>query len=445
MSMHGTFAPPTEETPKTQAEFVLPRVYNPANPEDPRNRNELHNVGNGDEEEVSASTPAQKEFVARLLKKAQRNYVLKARPKDRRYADKVHGAALAPEWKYVWTDDVTVSTDVNANRMDQEIDNILMKKVAAQIEPELDLIQELSQGPLTTQQVTFTRDRIRKLVPRDSITSRLSNLVLDLEEVAVSHMRNLVDSQIKRGAYQFCNVQHQLDIRNYGYDTRILCRSLRRDNLTFSSFGHLVGTLLCESLYIKGSHAVNYMQLRIQRSRITKAIGEAVAFLSVLDRPVKIDQLGQPDGREMFTLGGKTLLVDGKKVYAAPPGLPPGAEIYFDSGGDDDDDDDDDDGDGNNNNGRAGNNDSSDSSSAGNADEGELEPALLHAIPDRIRHVTALNDQDGAFFDVGYRMATKTAYERNPFRKRLAPDTEHSQRRRRRRGRDNLGELLAQS
>ena len=45
------------------------------------------------------------------------NYVVYAQPLDLRYAHKVHGAALAPSWDTVWTDDPTIRTDPQAIAM----------------------------------------------------------------------------------------------------------------------------------------------------------------------------------------------------------------------------------------------------------------------------------------------------------------------------------------
>eukprot|EP00961_Rhodomonas_salina_P117085 1576157-Rhodomonas_salina.2 len=112
-------------------------------------------------------------------------------------------------------------------------------------------------------------------------------------------------------SYRMHAVVHQLDLARYGYDIRLLCRSLRRDDLTFSSFGHLVGTLLCESLYTKGTHAVTYMQMRLQRRRTCAALQEAVGFLLEMTHTIKIDTFGQPDGKNLFAKGRKRLLVVG--------------------------------------------------------------------------------------------------------------------------------------
>ncbi len=75
-----------------------------------------------------------------------------------------------------------------------------------------------------------------------------------------------------------------------------------------------------------------------------------------MERKIRRDTLGQPDGSTMYTLGGKSILVvdepDGQKLYTVPPDLPRDARIHFETGsgkdsgqvGEDDDDDDDDDG-----------------------------------------------------------------------------------------------------
>eukprot|EP00961_Rhodomonas_salina_P164757 2220114-Rhodomonas_salina.1 len=55
--------------------------------------------------------PVKRQKTLRKHAQASADYVNIARPLDLRFAQKVHGAALAPPWEYVWTDDTEVSTD----------------------------------------------------------------------------------------------------------------------------------------------------------------------------------------------------------------------------------------------------------------------------------------------------------------------------------------------
>eukprot|EP00961_Rhodomonas_salina_P202897 2737302-Rhodomonas_salina.1 len=78
------------------------------------------------------------------------------------------------------------------------------------------------------------------------------------EHVAVTRMRNLVDTQIRRKggrSHHFYVVQDLLDLQRFGNNIGHLCRSLRRDDHTYMPFGHLVGKLVCEALYVKGVSA----------------------------------------------------------------------------------------------------------------------------------------------------------------------------------------------
>eukprot|EP00961_Rhodomonas_salina_P109720 1476839-Rhodomonas_salina.1 len=140
------------------------------------------------------------------------------------------------------------------------------------------------------EEIEKARESARELIPRDTQTSRLSNLVLDLEEDAVRKMRNFAVHIAKHNStssYRMHAVVHQLDLARY------------------------VGTLLCESLYTKGTHAVTYMQMRLQRRRTCAALQEAVGFLLEMTHTIKIDTFGQPEGKQLFAKGRKRLLVVG--------------------------------------------------------------------------------------------------------------------------------------
>lgn len=124
-------------------------------------------------------------------------------------------------------------------------------------------------------------------------------------------MRNLVDAQIRRRgpkSHLFHVVRDHLDLRKYNNNIGQLCRSLRRDDQVYMAFGHVVGKLVCEGLYTKGIRAVNYMQLRIMRQEITRALEEAVSFLMSLDRDIIPDKIGEPNSGSLYQYNDSSLL-----------------------------------------------------------------------------------------------------------------------------------------
>jgi len=159
--------------------------------------------------------------------------------------------------------------------------------------------------------------------------------------VAVAKMRNVVEQQIRRNVrnvHLFYQARAALDLAEYDHNTSVLCRSLRRDDKVFSSFGHLVGCMLVEGMFTKGTHAVSYMQLRMQRSRIENALNEAVGFLLYLDRPIHKDRIGQPGHDTLYEYKGKPLiLVSGDEAKVAllkqGTGLKRGTRIELRGGG----------------------------------------------------------------------------------------------------------------
>eukprot|EP00961_Rhodomonas_salina_P301213 3940374-Rhodomonas_salina.1 len=298
-------------------------------------------------------------LVRESVTKVKENYMMYARPRDLRYAHKVHGAALAPPWDSIWLDDTTISTDVHANLMENQIRQAITAAIVRDIEfatgarAKVHMVHEQGGSvmqrqyvqqehtELTPEFVHELRSRFEDMIPRDKATSRLSNLVLDLEEVAVNKMRNIIEQQIKRNVrnvHLFYEARHQLDLTNYENSIAILCRSMRRDDLLFSSFGHLVGCLLVEALFTKGTHAVGYMQLRMQRARIDEALKEAVAFLLRLGRRIKLDKVGQPEHETLYEYMGKPLLlVSGDEARVAVlkegTGLKRGTRLVIGGGG----------------------------------------------------------------------------------------------------------------
>lgn len=142
------------------------------------------------------------EWCVVLRRQAQLRYVLKARPKDKRYAHRVHGASLATQWKYVWTDDTTISTDSRVNEATRTIDNALAAHISKSVSDALETMQKDTDESLSANQIAYVRNRALHIIPSDSMLSRLSNLVLSLEEIAVSHMRNITETQIRRRGAQ---------------------------------------------------------------------------------------------------------------------------------------------------------------------------------------------------------------------------------------------------
>ena len=151
----------------------------------------------------------------------------------------------------------------------------------------------------------------QEMIPRDSAASRLSNTVIAMEEDAINKIRNCVDIQVRRNVrnvHLYYNLQAMLDLSRYGDDINVLCRSLRRCDHTYTCFAGLVGCLLLESQFTKGTHAVAYMQLRMQRERVQSALNQAVSVLLHLTKVVPVDKLGAPAHGTLFEYKGKPII-----------------------------------------------------------------------------------------------------------------------------------------
>jgi hypothetical protein len=126
-------------------------------------------------------------------------------------------------------------------------------------------------------------------------------------------MNNIVKKQIQRNhpnSYKFYFAQHILELERYKNDITVLCRSLRRSDSFHTPFAHLVGKLLCEALYTKGDRVVNYMQLRIMRLEINRALQEMIAFILDTGQEIPIDRVGQPEAVSVYTYDGEAILLD---------------------------------------------------------------------------------------------------------------------------------------
>jgi hypothetical protein len=126
-------------------------------------------------------------------------------------------------------------------------------------------------------------------------------------------MMNIVKKQISRNhanSHRFHAAAHILSLQRYGNDINVLCRSLRRSDSFYTFFGHVVGKLLCEALYTKGDRVVNYMQLRIMRVEVTRALQAAITFLLETEQEINIDRVGQPEAVSLYTYDGEVIFLD---------------------------------------------------------------------------------------------------------------------------------------
>eukprot|EP00961_Rhodomonas_salina_P296390 3936301-Rhodomonas_salina.1 len=166
-------------------------------------------------------------------------------------------------------------------------------------------------------------------------------MVLDQEQLGISRMRHFVRNRLRRHpgkAYELYAVDALLDLANYGHDAHVLARyacfvcafryckdliiagggrrSLRRDDLTYSTFGHFVGCLMAQARHTDGRVGAGIVQLRMLNSRVTEAMFECVSFLSNLERPIVIDDIGQPDVKTLYAINGEPLVLVGNNGKA---------------------------------------------------------------------------------------------------------------------------------
>lgn len=249
------------------------------------------------------------EKMARIEKVISR-YEKEGLPRDYRFAHEVHGAAFAPPWKWIWTEDETLSVDAHQNHLQNEINDVFNKNVLRLYRNKMyEATQQGGQASIET--LRQMRDDVKGVTPTNPKRARLSNLVQRLEIVAVTYMRNLVNTQIRRRGknyFRLFSVQQQLDISVYNHDIRALCRSLRRDDLTYTAFAGLVGTLVLEAVAASGTHAMDIMPTRLQNRRIGQALGEAVGLLAELPREIQRDEIG--DNEEILDDEGRVLFLN---------------------------------------------------------------------------------------------------------------------------------------
>lgn len=99
----------------------------------------------------------------------------------------------------------------------------------------------------------------------------------------------------RKRKYSILKVKSMLDLSKYEFDLEQLCRSLRRDDLTYSYFATLVGKLFLESTYLRGEKSVNYLQMRVIRQEVENGIYDLITALENLPSAFKIDVLGSGD------------------------------------------------------------------------------------------------------------------------------------------------------
>ena len=137
-----------------------------------------------------------KEILAKRLEKAQEQYYLKGHPRDYRFAHEVHGASFSSPWKWFWTEDDTVSIDAHANHLQNEMKDVFNKQLLSLYRNKLN--HAVNDPKTTPEDLLAIRQKMNDLASRKPRKARLSDLVLRLEVVAVTYMRNLVDSQLRR-------------------------------------------------------------------------------------------------------------------------------------------------------------------------------------------------------------------------------------------------------
>eukprot|EP00961_Rhodomonas_salina_P154296 2078339-Rhodomonas_salina.4 len=273
---------------------------------------------------------------------AMRKYLSIAKPRDYRFAQRVHGAALAPQWSDIWTDDTAISSNPRANAMDRDIRSAVTESLKSNIKT---VLKNMKNGDTPTEtkeetngasedetsanrnakpsiDIEYVQDiqkKVQKLIPKDTPRSRLSNMVIDQEQLGISRMRHFVRNRLRRHpekAYELYAVDALLDLANYGHDAHVLARSLRRDDLTYSTFGHFVGCLMAQARHTDGRVGAGIVQLRMLNSRVTEAMFECVSFLSTLERPIVIDEIGQPDVKTLYAINGEPLVLVGNNGKA---------------------------------------------------------------------------------------------------------------------------------
>ena len=150
---------------------------------------------------------------------AMRKYLTIAKPRDYRFAQRVHGAALAPQWSDIWTDDTAISSNPRANAMDRDIRSAVTESLKSNIKTVLknmknsDTPAEIKEEPTTEDDtaakinpkpsidIEYVQDiqkKVQKLIPKDTPRSRLSNMVLDQEQLGISRMRHFVRNRLRR-------------------------------------------------------------------------------------------------------------------------------------------------------------------------------------------------------------------------------------------------------
>ncbi len=257
------------------------------------------------------------------------NYNLLGKPKDLRYAHKVYGAALAPPWSLIWSEDLTVSTDSRQNYLESavnEVEKIAIKTDlqkllnAASMSTRVERINVPAMGPLDkneelkkawkTHETEWRalRQHYINLVPRDTLTSRLADTVLDEEVNALNMIQNLIAARIrsKKRSYDFVILADQLDLQRFGGNVLVLARSIRRDDILHVPFARLVGRLIRQGIYHQGNYDVSIVQVRIWRQQVQICLQDMIGALIDLGRPIVIDTVESPVISSMWAEDGGT-------------------------------------------------------------------------------------------------------------------------------------------
>jgi hypothetical protein len=276
--------------------------------------------------------------IARTVEETERNintvYLKLGRPLDLRYAYKVHGAALSPSWyvicilcfllylpvqsktynavfrNYIWTEDFDESSSSTQQYLEFESVKAIAQEIRGGIKTSL---HNAGLGSIASAEINSVRKKIDEITHTISPKSRLANIVMDMETTAVTRMLSIVKRQISRqrgNSYKFYAAERVLSPERYHNDINVMCRSLRRSDLFYTFFGHVVGKLLCEALYTKGDRVVNYMQLRMMRAEVARALQDAITFLVDLTGDIPVDRVGQPDAVSVYTYDGDVIILD---------------------------------------------------------------------------------------------------------------------------------------
>jgi hypothetical protein len=257
------------------------------------------------------------ELVQPARNKLAEEYNLFGKPKDLRYAHKVYGAALAPPWNLIWSEDLSISTDSRQNYLETAVNEAEKEAIKTDLKMLMgnaSMIQRATRINSTALDSASKNSELKdawkthetewralrqhylNLVPRDTLTSRLADTVLDEEVNALNMMQNMISARIrsKKRSYEFVALSDQLDLRYFKNDITLLARSIRRDDILHVPFARLVGRLIRQGVYSQGNYEVSIMQVRLWRQQIQICLQDMIGALIDLGRPIVLDTVESP-------------------------------------------------------------------------------------------------------------------------------------------------------